>query len=171
MKMSLNKRGLDPDLAPEYNSIEHIEELDHMWMGGGIGSEGFGLVNIHDITVPDNAKMGESKDFSMKFEIVDEPQIFTIPNDGWNPKLEDLVYYTVLIVDGKVCDVSPNTPSGRAEPGGLDTNTIEEVNFTTTLRQEGTFEVEFGVYIISEIDSIEWIHESGSPFEITVYGP
>lgn len=170
-EVEFERRGFDPNLAPDYNTIEHIENLDHMWMGGGVGATGFGLVEILDVSVPDNAMRGEYKDFSMKFRLVDEPGIFVIADDGWNPQLEDLEYYTVLIIDDKVRDVYPATSSGRAEKQRLDTGTIEETNFSVSLDEEGTFNVDFGVYVYSEEDSIEWIQESGPSREISVHGP
>ena len=63
------RRGFDPELAPDYNSIEHIEDLDHMWMGGGIGSTGIGLIEILDTSVPEKAMKAEYKEFSYVFTL------------------------------------------------------------------------------------------------------
>lgn len=165
------RRDFDPDTAPEYNTIEHIEDLDHMWMGGGDGLGGFGLVEILDHSIPDAAKKGERREFSLTFQLVEEPKLFVMPDDGWYPQLNDLEYYTLLMIGDEVRDVSPATSSGKAEKRELETGVEEDVEFLAALRKEGTFEVKFGLYVHSEDDSIEWIQDPAVSEEIIVHGP
>lgn len=165
------RRGFNPERAPDYDTIEHVESLDHLWIGGGSGTAGFSLVQVLEYNIPNFVIKDEKADFSITFQFRENPKIFEIPYEEETPSLDDLEYYAILLIDDELYDVFPATVSGRAEWREVETEVNEEANFSTRIHKEGTYSVKFGIYVKSEENPIEWIQDPAASGEIYVQGP
>ena len=164
------RRGFNPEKAPAYNSFEHVENLDRFWFGYGDGSEGWGIIRISDISMPNSIARDDWLDVSFSIDVVNNPDFFKAPG-SWMPELEDLEYYAVLLLDDEVRDVYPSATSGKSLLGSLKKDSKEDVNFSVKLGKAGKYDVECGIYVKSEKDSIEWIQTVAPDDDLNVYGP